>query len=436
MIVHIVRALYLVVVLAYTVTYAFRYKVYAMAGEQALNYVTLYILVPALAALALILVDMFWRRKHLQVLSGLFFGVIAGLLIAYAAGKVVDMTGVVFGTSPVYTQAGDEEQSPGRKGPEDRQIKELRDRIEELRKEIDAMKKAPGLSIRPAEHTRAASPDKIGRPGGRSGHRGMDRTVTDETVAASDENPVSELVKVLLGVSAVFLCVTFVLQTKDDFRFIIPYVEFAKQTKGVRPLLLDSSAIIDGRVADVSETGVLESELIVPRFVLAEVQAIADSDDKLKRNRGRRGLDVLNRLKSSEKVDIRILEPHLTAIDRIEQVDEKLVALAKHLDGRVMTNDYNLNKIARLRGVEVININDLANALKVTVLPGEKLKLKVIKPGEEPGQGVGYLPDGTMVVVEGGKDHIGQDVTISVTSALQTSAGRMVFGRLEVADAP
>ena len=164
---------------------------------------------------------------------------------------------------------------------------------------------------------------------------------------------------------------------------------------------------------------------------LAELQSIADSDDKLKRNRGRRGLDILNRLQGSDKLDIQILDTHAPGVEAAGDVDAKLVALAQHLNGRVVTNDYNLNKVAQLRGVVVININDLANALKPIVLPGETMMVKIIKSGEEPGQGVGYLEDGTMVVVEQGRDHIANDVTITVTSILQTSAGRMIFGRVE-----
>lgn len=430
MIIHIIRALYLVVVLAYTITYTWRYKVFESGGANALNYVTLYILVPALAALALILVDMFWRRKHLQVLSGLFFGIIAGLMIAYGAGKVVDLTGVVFGLSPTYaqTQESDDGRGVGQTNLQGEQIRKLQEQINDLRQEMKEMRTVPAPAGPPGE-SEASSPPNGGAPARPSGDKG--KIVMVERARAGDGNPIRQLVKVLLSVSAVFLCVTFVLQTKDDFRFIIPYVEFTRQAKGTRPLLLDSSAIIDGRVADVTETRIIESELIVPRFILAEVQAIADSDDKLKRNRGRRGLDVLNRLQNNDAVDIRVLDTHVPVVERIDEVDEKLVALARHLGGRVMTNDYNLNKIAQLRGVEVININDLANALKPTVLPGERLTVKVIKPGEESGQGVGYLPDGTMVVIEGGRDHIGREVDISVTSALQTSAGRMVFGRVD-----
>jgi uncharacterized protein YacL len=190
--------------------------------------------------------------------------------------------------------------------------------------------------------------------------------------------------------------------------------------------------IIDGRIADIANTRILEAELIVPRFVLNELQTIADSSDKLKRSRGRRGLDMLNKLQLNENVDIRILEttPERSAPDA--GVDEMLVDLALQLGGgKVVTNDYNLNKIAQFRGVTVININDLANALKPVVLPGESLVVKVIKPGEEMGQGVGYLDDGTMVVAEGARDRVGEVVELTVTSVLQTSAGRMIFGRLD-----
>ena len=228
---------------------------------------------------------------------------------------------------------------------------------------------------------------------------------------------------------SVFLCVSFVLQTKDDFRFVIPYVEFAKQTKGARPILLDTSAVIDGRIADIVEAGIVESEIVVPRFILSELQAVADSQDKLKRSRGRRGLDILAQLQNSKQVDVRILDLSVPAVEMTAAVDEKLVALARHMGGRVVTNDYNLNKIARLRGVQVINVNDLAKALRAVYLPGEALRVKIVRPGEDPGQGVGYLPDGTMVVAEQARDYVGKEIEITVTSALQTSAGRMIFGR-------
>ncbi len=235
---------------------------------------------------------------------------------------------------------------------------------------------------------------------------------------------------IVMGMVVCYMSISMLLQTKDDFRFIIPYVEFAKEIKGLKPYVLDTSVVIDGRIADVIETSILDNQLIMPRFVIAELQAIADSSDRLRRTRGRRGLDVLNRLRSNPQVDLQIYDHELP--ESIGQpVDIKLVVLAKQLDGKVVTNDYNLNKVARLHGVGVINLNDLANALKPAFLPGEHVELRIVKPGEESGQGVGYLDDGTMIVVEGGREHVNQTIRISVTSVLQTSAGRMIFGRFE-----
>jgi uncharacterized protein YacL len=243
--------------------------------------------------------------------------------------------------------------------------------------------------------------------------------------------------KVHLAISSLFMlfacyiCISTLLQTKDDFRFIIPYVEFSKEVKGSRPLVLDTSVVIDGRIADVAETRVIDQPMVVPRFVLQELQSIADSSDKLRRNRGRRGLDILNRLQKSQGIEVRIHDGEIAELAGVREVDQRLVILAKHLGGKVVTNDYNLNKIARLQGVEVINLNDLANAMKPIVLPGENLTVKLIKKGEEPGQGVGYLDDGTMVVAEQGSFHLGEMVRLTVTSVLQTSAGRMIFGRMD-----
>lgn len=239
------------------------------------------------------------------------------------------------------------------------------------------------------------------------------------------------MTKFVLGIICCYFTVSFVIQSKDDIRFIIPYVEFTKQKKGGRPVVLDTSVIIDGRIADISDTRIIESELLLPRFILHELQNVADSSDKLKRNRGRRGLDMLNKLQSNKNVDIRIIDVEFSPEEQGEDVDQKLVTFAKQVDGRVMTNDFNLNKVAQLRGVEVININDLANALKPVYLPGEKMVVKIIKPGEESDQGVGYLEDGTMVVAGGARNHISEDVEITVTSVLQTSAGRMIFGKTD-----
>jgi uncharacterized protein YacL len=234
----------------------------------------------------------------------------------------------------------------------------------------------------------------------------------------------------VLGLVCCYVCISLLLQTKDDFRFIIPYVEFARELKGSKPCILDTSVVIDGRIADVVETQVLDGQLIMPKFVISELQGIADSSDRLRRSRGRRGLDILARLRANPKTDIEIFDRDLPQFAG-QPVDLKLVALAKHLKGRLVTNDYNLNKVARLHDVEVINLNDVANALKPTFLPGEHVSVRIVKPGEEAGQGVGYLEDGTMVVIESGRDRVGQQVTIAVTSVLQTSAGRMVFGKCE-----
>jgi uncharacterized protein YacL len=233
----------------------------------------------------------------------------------------------------------------------------------------------------------------------------------------------------MVGMVLCYFCISVLIQTKDDFRFIIPYVEFSKEVKGLKPYVLDTSVVIDGRIADLVETNVLDNQLIMPRFILAELQAIADSNDKLRRARGRRGLDILNRLRNNEDIDLKIYDRELPEMDD-QPVDMKLVLLAKHLEGKIVTGDYNLNKVARLHNVEVINLNDIANSLKPVFLPGESLGVRIVKPGEEFGQGVGYLDDGTMIVVEGGRDHLGKEVKINVTSVLQTSAGRMIFGKV------
>ena len=234
----------------------------------------------------------------------------------------------------------------------------------------------------------------------------------------------------LLGSLLCYTCISVIIQTKDDFRFVIPYVEFAKEVKGLKPYVLDTSVIIDGRIADVVETNVLDNQLVMPRFVVGELQGIADSGDKLKRSRGRRGLDILNRLRTNKDVDLQMYDRELPEMAG-QPVDMKLVLLAKHLEGKLVTGDYNLNKVARLHNVSVINLNDLANALKPVFLPGEQLDVRIVKAGEEETQGVGYLDDGTMIVVEGGRPYVNSSVLITVTSVLQTSAGRMIFGKFE-----
>ncbi len=224
------------------------------------------------------------------------------------------------------------------------------------------------------------------------------------------------------------------VQKKDDLlNFLRPSRTLAREVGGegapaAAARILDTSVIIDGRISDICLSGFLEGELVVPRFVLVELQAVADSEDPLKRNRGRRGLDVLNALQRQDRVEVRIEEQDFP---EISAVDSKLVALAKSLNLAVMTNDFNLNKVAELQGVRILNINELANSLKPVVLPGETVSLNLIKEGKEAGQAVGYLDDGTMVVVEGGRKLIGREVETLVTSTLQTPAGRMVFATLK-----
>jgi uncharacterized protein YacL len=419
MILHIVRAIFVLAVLAIAVSYAKTGDVLKAerdphTGEEIglspVTKVTLVILIPVALAVVLMLVDIGWERKSLGGVSGLFFGVVAGAVLAYILGLVVDLVAGVF--------------VPG------------------IAKETSAEVVEPlpaAVRVIPRPTTGPA-----GEPAGKevialqARLRGVEQQLAEmrgrmvsgvARRARGESPPLGAMIKLLVGACTIYLCVSFVMQTKEDFRFIIPYVEFARQTRGARPLLLDTSVIIDGRIADISDTRILASPMIVPRFVLEELQEIADSSDKLKRNRGRRGLDMLNRLQANEKIEIRITEARVPAVEEVDEVDQKLVALAQHVDGRIVTNDYNLNKIAQLRGVEVININDLANALKPVFLPGETITVKIIKPGEEVGQGVGYLDDGTMIVAEQGRDYIGQEMRIVVTSVLQTSAGRMIFGR-------
>jgi uncharacterized protein YacL len=192
--------------------------------------------------------------------------------------------------------------------------------------------------------------------------------------------------------------------------------------------VIDTSAVIDGRIADIAETGFLEGILVIPEFVLRELQMVADSSDSSKRQRGRRGLDVLQRMRGNAQITVQITEEDFP---QVKEVDLKLIELAKQLEAKIVTNDFNLNKVAQVRGVSVLNINDLANSLRPVVLPGEKMRVVIMKEGKEFDQGVGYLDDGTMVVVDHARRLIGRSVEIAVTSVLQTTSGKMIFGRLD-----
>jgi uncharacterized protein YacL len=300
-------------------------------------------------ATAVILFDFLFKKKNLAAISGLFLGVLVGMVVAWGLGYLVQQAAVTF--------------------------------------------------LLPA------------------------------TLAA--QAPLLEGIKLLLVLVCVYAAVSVILQTRDDFRFIIPYVEFNRAKRGPRPFILDTSVIIDGRIADVAATGIFESRVMVPQFVIQELQNVADSKDKLKRSYGRRGLDVLRRMQKMPRVDLYVWDGTLPESAAVQGVDLKLVALARQENGRLVTDDYNLNKVAALHEVEVINLNDLTNALKPLAAPGEQLHVRIIKRGETPNQGVGYLEDGTMVVVEEARPHIGQEVDVFVTNVVQTSAGRMIFSQLE-----
>lgn len=311
---------------------------YAVKAFTTATGLVMAIVLALLMAAAVVAMDMVTPRKKISALSGMFFGMLGGLLAAYALTFMVDYVALVFPITPALVE---------------------------------------GL-------------------------------------------------KVFLGVVCIFVTTSLVLQTKDDFRFVLPYVEFSRQIRGTRPMLLDTSAIIDGRILDIGKTQIMQGLLVVPRFVLNELQTVADSSDRLKRARGRRGLDVLGKLQSDPALDVDIEDEDAEGAT----VDQKLMSMALDLHARLVTTDFNLTKVARLRGVEVVNINELAEALRPVVLPGELLSVKVVKPGESFTQGVGYLEDGTMVVVEGAREHLGRDVALTVTSSLQTSAGRMIFGKI------
>jgi len=243
-------------------------------------------------------------------------------------------------------------------------------------------------------------------------------------------SPFNRLLPFLTAVLFAYLGVVVLTARAQEFFNLIRGYRGGKsgEEQGLQgsPVLLDTSVIIDGRIADISRTGFIRGEMLVPRFVLNELQHIADSSDTLRRRRGRRGLDMLRRLQEESLSPVRIIDAD---IEEARDVDDKLVLLAKRLHCPIVTNDYNLNRVAELQGVPVLNINELANAVRVIYLPGESFTLYILQEGKEPDQGVGYLDDGTMVVVESGKPYIGSEIEVVVSKVLQTTAGRMIFAR-------
>jgi len=255
----------------------------------------------------------------------------------------------------------------------------------------------------------------------------MAKVISDTLSLVKMDETILYSVRAALTLVFCYLGMIVAMRGKDEFNIIVPYVKFSRQDQKDELIILDTSVIIDGRIADLSNTGFIEGKFVVPRFVLKELQQIADSEDSLKRARGRRGLDILTNLQKNQNIDIKI---HSEDFPEIKDVDAKIVKLAKVLGAKVLTNDYNLNKIAEIQEVKVLNINELASALKPVVLPGELLDIRLIREGKEYNQAVGYLEDGTMVVVDNARRLIGQNVRVVVNSVLQTSAGRMIFGRL------
>lgn len=246
-----------------------------------------------------------------------------------------------------------------------------------------------------------------------------------------EDKPVRWLIRLGLFLGFSYIGIVLAMRSnKEDFSLIIPYVRFAPQNKPDNFLVLDTSVIIDGRIADLIESRFLEGIIVVPRFVLKELQYIADSSDNVRRARGRRGLEILNRIQRNTKNEVKI---HDGDFAEEAEVDAKLVRLARHLGGKLFTNDYNLGKIAELQGVPHVNLHELSRSLKTVLLPGETLSLRVVREGKDKGQGVGYLPDGTMVVVSQAQNLIGQQVEVTVQSLLQTGAGVIVFADLKSA---
>jgi uncharacterized protein YacL len=243
-----------------------------------------------------------------------------------------------------------------------------------------------------------------------------------------DEYPVRWLIRLSLFIGFSYIGMVLAMRSnKDDFCLIIPYVRFAPQDKSEDLIVLDTSVVIDGRIADLIDARFVEGIVIVPEFVLQEIQLVADSADAVKRERGRRGLDMLSRIQKNPNNEVKIYEQDVVA----DTVDEKLVHLARLLGATLYTNDYNLGKIAELQRVRHINVNELANALKPVILPGERLRLRIARQGKDKDQGIGYLNDGTMIVVNGGRERVGDEVNVEVLSLLQNSTGTMIFAGIK-----
>jgi len=256
----------------------------------------------------------------------------------------------------------------------------------------------------------------------------MAKLIGDAFSLASLSPDTLATIRVILTLIFCYLGMVMALRGKDEFNLIIPYVRLRRQDQAEEVTLLDTSVIIDGRIVDIFKTKFLTGKVIIPKFVLRELQQIADSTDPIKRQRGRRGLEMLHTIQKESGLDITI---HEEDFPETTEVDAKLVKLAKLLEAKILTVDFNLNRVASIQGIKVLNINELSNAIKSVVFPGEQMQIKLIREGKEHNQAVGYLDDGTMVVVEDARRLIGQEVKVVVTSVLQTQAGRMIFTKIE-----
>ncbi len=303
------------------------------------------VLIALLLAMVFLAVDIFTPTKKIQVVSGVAFGLIAGLLAAWAIGAVIDLVIATWDIKP---------------------------------------------------------------------------------------SPIIPALKVLLGVSLSYLGISTVLQTQDEFRLVIPYVEFAKQRRGPRPVLLDTSVLVDGRIVGMASTGVVQQPILIPEFVLEELQTLADSGDRVKRTAGRRGLDNVAKLQRLASADVSI---DATPVTR-RAVDQMLIELAGAMPASIMTTDTGLARIASIQQVRVLNLHELSDALKPPVLPGQVVTIELVRRGEHPGQAIGFLDDGTMVVAEDGEPRIGEKTEMTLTSSMQTAAGRLLFARIDPDGAP
>jgi uncharacterized protein YacL len=234
------------------------------------------------------------------------------------------------------------------------------------------------------------------------------------------------LLKLVVGITLCYFAISIVFTTKDNLRLVLPYVEFTRKVRGIRPLLVDTSILIDGRIEQLTASKFVDAPLIVPQFVINELHSLSDSKDKLKRERGRRGLSILANIRNSGNIDVTIENAIATA----ESVDRSLLELAQLSGYRILTTDSNLQKVGQIEGATVLNLNDLSVAVRTQAVPGAEMRIEIVREGETPSQGIGFLPDGTMVVVENGGNEIGEFVTIKITNSLQTTAGRMIFAML------